>query len=254
MAGVMVVLTTPILLCSTPGPPLNSKDRAGTAFETSSTLPLQRDSENDTTALGNTILIDGQILSNCQKDLKTFNSTLNSCYPDQWPGKLVTSLCAYNGSINNLGHFSQVKRPKKTSEEIVKIPKDAFAKELGTGPHYSFVKYRPIRKHDLYRLHFSNNVPPSSSSFQVLMALTKDTFNLVKSFHHYRKSHKICPLREGDVGHTELKVIASSFLIEFGLERKLMEELRGRIVDDQNKTTVCLTKTVYCFKNAPPKS
>ncbi|GFN98949.1 hypothetical protein PoB_002545500 [Plakobranchus ocellatus] len=144
MAGVMMLLTTPILLCSTPGTPLNSKDRAGTAFETSSTLPLQRDSENHTFAPGNTILIDGQTLSNCQKDLKTFNSTLNSSYPDQWPEKLVTSLCAYNGSINNLGHFSQVKMPKKKSEELVKEPKDAFAKELGTGPHYSFVKYRPI--------------------------------------------------------------------------------------------------------------
>ncbi|GFO35253.1 hypothetical protein PoB_006175800 [Plakobranchus ocellatus] len=32
-----------------------------------------------------------------------------------------------------------------------------------------------------------------------------------------------------------------------------MEELRGPIVDDQNKTTVCLTRTAYCVKECPTK-
>ncbi|GFO30790.1 hypothetical protein PoB_005729500 [Plakobranchus ocellatus] len=30
-----------------------------------------------------------------------------------------------------------------------------------------------------------------------------------------------------------------------------MEELRGPIVDDQNKTTVCLTRTAYCGEGCP---
>ncbi|GFO35262.1 hypothetical protein PoB_006176700 [Plakobranchus ocellatus] len=79
---------------------------------------------------------------------------------------------------------------------------------------------------------------------------------LVKSFHHYRKSQKMCPFKEGNKKKTELKLIASSSLINFGLERKanipqVMEMLRGRIVDDQNKTTVCVTKTAYCHKECP---
>ncbi|GFN74501.1 hypothetical protein PoB_000100700 [Plakobranchus ocellatus] len=142
MAGAMMLLTTPILLCSAPGPPLNSKDRAGTTFATSSTLLFQTDSENHTTARRNTILIDGQTLCNCQKNITTFNSTLNTSYSDQWPEKVANSSCDYNGSINNLGHFSQVKMPKRTSEELEKEPKDALAIDFSTEPHFSSVKHR----------------------------------------------------------------------------------------------------------------
>ncbi|GFO16506.1 hypothetical protein PoB_004301100 [Plakobranchus ocellatus] len=141
-----MLLTIPILLCSALGPPLNSKDAVGTTFETSSPLPLQAESENHTTARENTFLIDGQTLSNCQKDLKFFNSTLDSVYPDQWPENLVNSFCAYNGSINNLSHFSQIKMPNKTSEELAKEPKGAHAIELGREPHFSLVTYRPLDK------------------------------------------------------------------------------------------------------------
>ncbi|GFO48760.1 hypothetical protein PoB_007526500 [Plakobranchus ocellatus] len=71
---------------------------------------------------------------------------------------------------------------------------------------------------------------------------------LVKSFHLYRKSHKICLEREEDKKTSELKVFASSSLINFARKMGIdlpqgLEELRGPIVDDQNKTTVCLTKT-----------
>ncbi|GFO43083.1 hypothetical protein PoB_006958800 [Plakobranchus ocellatus] len=64
-----------------------------------------------------------------------------------------------------------------------------------------------------------------------------------------------CPLREEDK-NTELKIFASSSLIKFGLRRYVnitqdMKELRGQIVDDHNKTTVCLTKTAYCRNECP---
>ncbi|GFO35259.1 hypothetical protein PoB_006176400 [Plakobranchus ocellatus] len=34
---------------------------------------------------------------------------------------------------------------------------------------------------------------------------------------------------------------------------QVMEELRGPIVDDLSKTTVCLTRTAYCVKECPTK-
>ncbi|GFN98947.1 hypothetical protein PoB_002545300 [Plakobranchus ocellatus] len=139
MAGVMMLLTTPILLCSIPEPPLKSEDGTGTAFVTSATSPFQTDSENITTARRNSLLIDGKTLSNCQENLKTFNSSLNSSHPDQWPGKVATS---YDDSINDLSHLSQAKMPKKTSEHLETYPKDARATESGTEPHFSLVKHR----------------------------------------------------------------------------------------------------------------
>ncbi|GFO30793.1 hypothetical protein PoB_005729800 [Plakobranchus ocellatus] len=143
MAGVMMLLTAPILLCSTPGSRLNSKDGPITAFVTASTSPFQTDSENHTTAQRNTILIDGQSLSNCQEDLKIFNSTLNSSYLDQWSEKVATSLCAYSDSINNLTSLSQVEIPKNTSEELENEPKDLRAIELSTRPRFRLVKDSP---------------------------------------------------------------------------------------------------------------
>ncbi|GFN98941.1 hypothetical protein PoB_002544700 [Plakobranchus ocellatus] len=143
MAGVMMLLTTPILLCSTPEPPLNSKDRAGTTFVTSEISLFQTDSENLTAARRNNILPETQILFKCQKDLQTFNSTLNSSYPDQWPAKVATSLCAYNDSINNVTHLSQVKIPNKTSEEFENETKHERAIALSTGPWFHLVRDRP---------------------------------------------------------------------------------------------------------------
>ncbi|GFN76440.1 hypothetical protein PoB_000294600 [Plakobranchus ocellatus] len=139
----MIFLTLPILLSSTSAPPLNSKDGVGTTFVTSSTSPFRTDSEKHTTARRNKALHEGKILPNCQEDLKTFNSTLNSSYPDQWSEKVATSLCAYNGSINNLTHWSNIKMPKKAPEEFEKKPKDALALELSTGPRFRLVRDRP---------------------------------------------------------------------------------------------------------------
>ncbi|GFN81823.1 hypothetical protein PoB_000832900 [Plakobranchus ocellatus] len=143
MAVVMMLLTTQILLCSTPGSRLNSKDGAGTAFVTASTSPFQTHSESHTTAQRSTILINSQSLSNCQEDLKTFNSTLNSSYLDQWSEKVATSLYAFNGSINNLISLSQVKTPKNTSEEFENETKDLRAIELSTWPRVRLVKDSP---------------------------------------------------------------------------------------------------------------
>ncbi|GFO35267.1 hypothetical protein PoB_006177200 [Plakobranchus ocellatus] len=140
MAELMILLTTPVLLCSTPGRPLNSKDGTGTAFVTSATSPFQTDSENHTTAQRNTILIDDQTLSNYKEKLKTFNSSLNSSHPDQWPGKMATS---YKDSVNNLSHLSQAKMPKKTTQKFEKESKGAHVIELSTEPHLSLVKHRP---------------------------------------------------------------------------------------------------------------
>ncbi|GFO30690.1 hypothetical protein PoB_005719500 [Plakobranchus ocellatus] len=137
-----MLLTTSILLCSSPGPPLNSKDRTGTTFVTSATSPFQTDSENHTTARWNTILIDGQPLSNCHEDHKTFSSTLNISYPDQWPEKVATSFCAYNVSINKVTPLSQLKIPDKTSEENKKEPKDERAIALSTEPWFHLIKDR----------------------------------------------------------------------------------------------------------------
>ncbi|GFO35251.1 hypothetical protein PoB_006175600 [Plakobranchus ocellatus] len=155
MAGVMMLLTTPILLCSTPEPSLNSKDRTGTTFVTSATSPFQTDSENITIARRNTYLIDGQPLSNCHEDLKTFNSTQNSSYPDQWPEKVVTSLCAYNDSINSVTYSSQVKIPKNTSEELDNGPKDERAIALSTEPWFHLIKNR------LPDMFHEQNAPPT---------------------------------------------------------------------------------------------
>ncbi|GFO10203.1 hypothetical protein PoB_003670800 [Plakobranchus ocellatus] len=137
----MIFLTLPILLCSTAAPPLNSKDGAGTAFVTSSTLPIQMHSENHTTAPMNKILIDGQILSNYQENLTTFSSSLNCSHFDQWPGKVVTS---YKDSINDLTHLSQVNNLKATSAGFEKELKDAHAIELGTESDFSLVKHSQL--------------------------------------------------------------------------------------------------------------
>ncbi|GFO35301.1 hypothetical protein PoB_006180600 [Plakobranchus ocellatus] len=118
-------------------------DGSGTTFVTSSTSLFITESENHTTARRNKIVHRGKILSNCQEDLKTFNSTLNSSYPDQWSEKVATSLCAYNDSINNLTHWSNIKIPKKASEEFEKKPKDALAPEFSTGPSFRLVSDRP---------------------------------------------------------------------------------------------------------------
>ncbi|GFO30691.1 hypothetical protein PoB_005719600 [Plakobranchus ocellatus] len=109
------------------------------------------------------------------------------------------------------------------------------------------------------RLHF--DLPQSSSSVfsKKRSDITQNVYSvslLVKSFLHYRKSQKMCPFKEGDKKNTELDFIASKSLIKFGLERntnipQAMEELRDRIVDDLNKTTVCLTRTAYCCKGCP---
>ncbi|GFO35264.1 hypothetical protein PoB_006176900 [Plakobranchus ocellatus] len=139
MAGVMMLLTTPILLCSTSEPSLNNKDRTGTTFVTSATSPFQTDSENITIAQRNTILIDDQTLSNYKEKLRTFNSSLNSSHPDQLPGTVATS---YNDSIKDLTHLSQVKMQKKTTQELEKESKGAHVIELSTEPHLSLVKHR----------------------------------------------------------------------------------------------------------------
>ncbi|GFO35300.1 hypothetical protein PoB_006180500 [Plakobranchus ocellatus] len=150
----MILLTLPILLSSTSVPPLTSKDGAS-IFVTSSTSLFITESENHTTARRNKVLHEGQILPNCQEDLKTFNSTLNSSYPDQWSEKVATSFCAYNDSINNLTHWSNIKMPKKASEEFEKKPKDALAPEFSTGPSFRLVTDRPS---DM----FSKKNPPLS--------------------------------------------------------------------------------------------
>ncbi|GFN98937.1 hypothetical protein PoB_002544300 [Plakobranchus ocellatus] len=153
MAGVMMLITTPILLFSTPGPPLNSEDGADTTFVTSATSPFQIDSENHTTARRNTILIDGQPLSNCHEDLKTFNSTLNSSPPDQWPEKVATSFYAYNDSINSVTYSSQVKIPMNTSEELDNEPKGERAIALSTEPW--------LIKNRLPDMFHEQNAPPT---------------------------------------------------------------------------------------------
>ncbi|GFO35261.1 hypothetical protein PoB_006176600 [Plakobranchus ocellatus] len=135
----------PIVLCSTSVPLLNSKDGAGTTFVTSSTLPLQTDSENHTYVRRNKISMHGQILSNYQGNLNIFNSSLKSSPPDQWPGKVAIS---YNDSINDLSYLSQVKMPKKTSGTFEKEPKSALTTELSTQPHFSSVKHCQL---DIYR-------------------------------------------------------------------------------------------------------
>ncbi|GFO05773.1 hypothetical protein PoB_003227800 [Plakobranchus ocellatus] len=143
VAGVMMLLTRPVLLCSTPVSSLNSMDGASTTFVTSSTLPLETGSENHTTARRSTVLHKGQILSNCQENLETFNPNLNNSYPDQLLGKVAISPCANQGSIDNLTHSARIKMSKKTFGEIEKQPKEARAIEFSPKPDNRFAKHRP---------------------------------------------------------------------------------------------------------------
>ncbi|GFN74435.1 hypothetical protein PoB_000094100 [Plakobranchus ocellatus] len=139
MAGVMMLLTTPMLLCSTSGAPLKSEDGAGTIFENSSKLPVQTGSENHTTARGSTVSSRGQVLSDCQENLETFNPNLNNSYPDQWPTKVAASPCAYQDRIDNLTQSSVIKVPKKTSEE--KEPKNTRAMNVSSKPRFHVVEH-----------------------------------------------------------------------------------------------------------------
>ncbi|GFO30315.1 hypothetical protein PoB_005682000 [Plakobranchus ocellatus] len=140
VAGVMMLLTTPILLCSTPGPPLKSKDGTGTTVVPSSTLPVQTGTANHTTARGSEVLSKGQLLSDCQENLETFNPNLNNSYPDQWPTKVAVSPCTYQDRIENLTQSSWIKVPNETSEE--KEPKDTRAIEFGLKPRFHLVTHR----------------------------------------------------------------------------------------------------------------
>ncbi|GFO35256.1 hypothetical protein PoB_006176100 [Plakobranchus ocellatus] len=106
-------MVLPILLCSTSGPPLTSKDGAGITFVASSTSLFITDSENHTTARRNKILPESQILSNYQENLKTFNSTLNSSYPDQWPPKVVCVVIMVVLITSPIGHRSKCQKTHK---------------------------------------------------------------------------------------------------------------------------------------------
>ncbi|GFO00462.1 hypothetical protein PoB_002696700 [Plakobranchus ocellatus] len=139
----MMFLATMILFCFTAVSPLNSMNGAGITFVTSSTSPIQTDSENHTTGRRGKVLHEGHILSDCQENLETFNPNQNNSYPDQWLGKMATSLCAYQGSSDNLTHSARIKMAKKTSEEIEKHPKEALAIEFTTKPYINFVNHRP---------------------------------------------------------------------------------------------------------------
>ncbi|GFO43091.1 hypothetical protein PoB_006959600 [Plakobranchus ocellatus] len=140
MAGVMILLTTPMLLCSTPGPPLKSWDGTGTTVVPSSTLPVQTGTGSHTAARGSKVLSADQLLSDCQENLEIFNPNLNNSYPDQWPTKVAASPCIYQDRSENLTQSSWIKVPNKTSEE--KEPKDTRAIEFSSKPSFHLIKHR----------------------------------------------------------------------------------------------------------------
>ncbi|GFO50520.1 hypothetical protein PoB_007702500 [Plakobranchus ocellatus] len=142
VAGIMMLLTTPILLCSSTVQS-NCTGRADTINET--LLFLEIDSERSTTIQRSKMFFGSQMSHSCQENSGTCNTSLNNSYPERWPKEAAISLSPYNATNNRPSDSPHIQMQSKELEDFEAEKNETNAIELSMMSRSNLMKYNPTR-------------------------------------------------------------------------------------------------------------